>query len=420
MGQDWSEGFRWSQATNNCTYCSEYAIRYLLNIVLKSKQLSNYEPLLGLDMALISHIRSWTLRCICGFAVFQLLFLLTPWLSNNTSDKHVSLENAITKWNIHNGKPPLLTSLHYESKLYDQNSYQKVWKPQTSSIKPNRSSSVQNVSRSTVHFKKYKIDIIHFDFVRIHNKIELSHKYSVKFVLLCSCKNTVNTIAKSIYNSMEDIIECIRAVSISYPTALLGWINPTLYGSDNTIISKETDLIEYNQHLDYLVDKYIQEALGMLVIKPKSTWISTLRNNNNKLDSQCGGYTEDQCSYMIETVQIIVESMLFTTTQPLTDLIRYQQQSLAAYTPNTILQTCHVYLYTRKYDARCHPPQALTHAVLVTGLGGAGTHYAAQRLSAEGWDLRHEEMASDGAVVSFIDTCYVVFVSYFVCIYLLY
>ena len=61
---------------------------------------------------------------------------------------------------------------------------------------------------------------------------------------------------------------------------------------------------------------------------------------------------------------------------------------------------CQLLALTRKYDPVCHPPSALTHPLLVTGLGGSGSHYVANALRERGWRVRHEDIDSDGAVVS--------------------
>lgn len=58
---------------------------------------------------------------------------------------------------------------------------------------------------------------------------------------------------------------------------------------------------------------------------------------------------------------------------------------------------CLLTLNSRKYDPLCHP-HAEVYPLLVTGLGGCGTHYLARSLRALGVDVDHERLGSSGAV----------------------
>ena len=60
---------------------------------------------------------------------------------------------------------------------------------------------------------------------------------------------------------------------------------------------------------------------------------------------------------------------------------------------------CQRYINTRKYDASCMSPPSLLYPVLITGLGGCGSHHIAQRLDRMGLQLPHEELGEDGSVV---------------------
>jgi len=73
-------------------------------------------------------------------------------------------------------------------------------------------------------------------------------------------------------------------------------------------------------------------------------------------------------------------------------------KSSSAPAPCSLQRLCGPLLLTRRYEALCHPPSALTHPLLVTGLGGAGTHYVARELELRGWLVQHESLDADGSV----------------------
>jgi hypothetical protein len=67
-------------------------------------------------------------------------------------------------------------------------------------------------------------------------------------------------------------------------------------------------------------------------------------------------------------------------------------------------ETCSLLLNTRKHRSACFPefstPILRTFPVLITGLGGAGTHFLTKELQNLGFDLAHEDISSQGSVVS--------------------
>jgi hypothetical protein len=73
---------------------------------------------------------------------------------------------------------------------------------------------------------------------------------------------------------------------------------------------------------------------------------------------------------------------------------------------------CSSFLAHRKNNVDCFPQDNLEHyPLLVTGLGGAGTHYIARELCMVGFNFVHERIAADGSVVSY-DDVFVVYRSY--------
>lgn len=65
-----------------------------------------------------------------------------------------------------------------------------------------------------------------------------------------------------------------------------------------------------------------------------------------------------------------------------------------------ISSECRRFTNSRKYQAGCMPVPSVLYPVLVTGLGGCGSHYIAHQLDYLGLQLPHEELGKDGSVVS--------------------
>ncbi len=64
-----------------------------------------------------------------------------------------------------------------------------------------------------------------------------------------------------------------------------------------------------------------------------------------------------------------------------------------------LFHLCGKYINTRKYHPHCFPPPLKLYPVLVTGLGGSGTHFITRELNALGFHLSHESIADQGSVV---------------------
>ena len=67
-------------------------------------------------------------------------------------------------------------------------------------------------------------------------------------------------------------------------------------------------------------------------------------------------------------------------------------------TPHSLMLLCAPLLLTRKHSATCMPPPHLPLPILLTTLGGGGTHHLAQILQQHGVDALHEGVGSAGSV----------------------
>ena len=54
---------------------------------------------------------------------------------------------------------------------------------------------------------------------------------------------------------------------------------------------------------------------------------------------------------------------------------------------------------SRKYQSDCMTRPSVVYPLLVTGLGGSGTHAVSKQLRDRGVQVGHEEIETDGSVV---------------------
>ena len=75
--------------------------------------------------------------------------------------------------------------------------------------------------------------------------------------------------------------------------------------------------------------------------------------------------------------------------------------------------TCQQFQNTRKYQSECMARPSVVYPLLVTGLGGSGTHAVTQQLRDHGMDVGHEEIETHGSVVRTNTISIKIFVSMF-------
>jgi hypothetical protein len=198
---------------------------------------------------------------------------------------------------------------------------------------------------------------------------------------------------RTIYKYFDDVQTEARVLSTKYPNALLLWDNSvvveTLSKSRDDREGGELQLLS-----DFLTLRHVLQGMGILVTS------LPLSQQQGKVSEASDALLRWQLSHVLEHMATHkLTSVSGGGASLVNEIVRHQHVRLQAATPASLHTRCATLLYTRKYDPQCHPPQTLQYPLLVTGLGGAGTHFVAKRLSAEGWRVRHEEIGADGAVV---------------------
>jgi hypothetical protein len=96
---------------------------------------------------------------------------------------------------------------------------------------------------------------------------------------------------------------------------------------------------------------------------------------------------------------VLFLSLVYMTFNTVTVKESVQKERIAAEVTIPSPQ-CRRFINTRKYQVDCRPVVSSLYPLLVTGLGGSGTHESAAKLIKKGLDLPHEVLGVDGSVVS--------------------
>lgn len=227
----------------------------------------------------------------------------------------------------------------------------------------------------------------------------------------------------NIYSFYDEIVHCTALLQSAFPGAVVVWISPETVHNIPTnplslIDSRELDLL----HM-YLAYNYLVRQKGLIVVsgvlEARAYYAERQHSHANCIGTGDGGTIRHEMGFLrhgeqdspwqtaISQLQCQLSEILRSAElkpaqsngSPFQQLVQYQHNKLLLGIPN-LHAVCSKYTITRKYDANCHPPSSLTHPFLITGLGGAGTHFVAKTLRMQGWRVLHEDMDKDGAVVS--------------------
>jgi hypothetical protein len=116
--------------------------------------------------------------------------------------------------------------------------------------------------------------------------------------------------------------------------------------------------------------------------------------------SICNNINEQTCEMIVFTLFVIL-FLSFVYMTFVTDTVKEcAQRGLIAIDTNISNPSCRRFVNTRKYQVDCRPVISSLYPLLITGLGGSGTHESAAKLIRKGLNLPHEELGLDGSVVS--------------------
>jgi hypothetical protein len=196
----------------------------------------------------------------------------------------------------------------------------------------------------------------------------------------------------NIYQFYDCIIAQIRSTQSHLPETTLMWVvleEPSFAPCEH-FDDRDSDICKLHR---FLLARHVIVNCGVFVIS--SQHILQREAIYEKINRQLqlyenGDYVSRDRAMLATRIEIISSESLNHRNGG-----RHQENGQA------LSQLCSKYLNTRKYSPMCMPRPAELYPVLVTGLGGAGTHAVANKLTALGMDMPHERLGSDGAVCWF-------------------
>lgn len=181
----------------------------------------------------------------------------------------------------------------------------------------------------------------------------------------------------SIYEYYDSLVDYVTLLRRLYPNSIIIWSKPTIPSGYDV----STNIRVLHQ---YLILKHLIHDNGILVIQPdmikSSRFTTTSATTSQKI--------HEAMKYQLQYMNISSK-----------ESIRQLSSKLNTYTSSMKLETiCNPLINTRKHDDRCFPYPDQLYPLLITGLGGSGTHEIANRLRGRGVRVRHEEIDTDGTV----------------------
>jgi hypothetical protein len=304
---------------------------------------------------------------------------------------------------------------------------------------PNTNSNNPKPEFESYQIQSPKIEIVHtigtIDLPLINTEIIKSHLNSVKFspnlkLISHECedwKKNIESVRKdlgavslilvgncfdnSLYFSFEGIFKYFDKIAVSLntikvellqstsshslaiePTILVAWITPRpfLYSGQYHISS---DWLSLKTHL---ITSFLKKEVNLIVIDLEQ--LHVLNPNNyyksthefEKMWMRILASKRFMTSFM-QNLHLQIENSFKSATQN-----KYRNISNQNFNLETI---CPAILNSRKYLPRCLPRPKDLYPLLITALGGAGTHSVARQLQSLGLLIEHESISIHGSVV---------------------
>lgn len=202
---------------------------------------------------------------------------------------------------------------------------------------------------------------------------KLKRNEEPRFVLFQSVPGLAGNVSLSaVYGSVDRIAAQAQALRGRYPGSIIVWTGaPAYLSSISHAEGRELAL--------FLLGRYLMSRMRVICL----------------LQQQPAAAAAEQIAEHVSRLhQLLPRGQKGDAL--LTALLCHRDISCTSLPP--LHEACAKYLHSRRFAADCMPYPKLLYPLLVTGLGGAGTHYIAAQLQALGYDLRHEAMGSQGSV----------------------
>lgn len=247
----------------------------------------------------------------------------------------------------------------------------------------------------------------------ISSSLQGSEKSIVVFSTIPSQPSLDSLTYYTVYKYFDDALMHAKGLQAQFPKCVVVWCPPSgLFNSD-----PDLQLIFHHLTIHYLMERTglvvipavpLQNSLNsfgslddlgvqlLLALDKQLSFVyKKLILQENRGDAHALAWHGDslQVSFVSETIQ-----SLFTNEPHHHEKDQFTKSDERLI---SLHQHCVRYVNSRKFDPMCMPKPDYHYPLLVTGLGGSGSHFIANQMQDMGYDLRHESIGEDGSVCWF-------------------
>ncbi len=219
----------------------------------------------------------------------------------------------------------------------------------------------------------------------------------------------------NIYRYFDDLIAFVRKLRQYYRKSLVVWVIPSTIST-----SSDDDLKKLFHHIiiNHLIVRFglitVPFMPDSMVLKAMASQLSIIyhhadlyyklyTNEHRSNPATLGGESTDVIGRLATINNYLRPLYESEGTITMFDVLHgNSRNTIDNSTKLTLHALCDRYLNTRKYVYACMPQPTKRYPLLITGLGGTGTHYLANQLQQLGFRINHESIGKQGAVVSSI------------------
>ena len=240
----------------------------------------------------------------------------------------------------------------------------------------------------------YGLSDIGFNCGKLFN---ISNQNDINLLVIGDCFPGFHTTTfMNIYKFYDRLISFVKSLIHNYPSAIVVWSLPIF--PDN--MNSELVLLHHHIITNVLIKNYalfIMQPYNLPTSLGEKQYIDHLLRQ--MIHIYCEISPHDFSVYNKYALNDKYLSIILSTVHKYLSKVR--KDSSQNLNSQSLQDRCGKYIYTRKFDSFCMPRLKNVYPVLVTGLGGSGTHYITNELRSAGFKFFHEDVGEDGAVVSF-------------------
>ena len=227
---------------------------------------------------------------------------------------------------------------------------------------------------------------------KLFNVSSISDHSTIYLLVINDCIPGFNSTSfLNIYQYYDQMVSLIKVLGKSYSETIFVWSLPQF--PDNM----DAELVLLHHHI--ITNVLIKEQ-ALVVMQPYN--LPTKVHEKQYIDHlirqlihiYCEISPHDYSVYNKYAISDQYLSIILTTVYRY--LVKVRNDAISS---ESLDSRCGKYIYTRKFDSFCMPRLKHVYPVLVTGLGGSGTHYITNKLRSVGFKFYHEDLGDDGAVV---------------------